>query len=468
MSTKLTVCARAAQTAWLIASVLTLAAFATTGYAAVPGTGPLPQDEAAEEELLQLDLSFTSRRTAGSTQIDITQAGELRGRAAVAAKKLRDQQIPSGTSTFGGAWTQIGPNPVVQGLRSPGAQRFGAMSGRIGALAIRPSNGQFILGAAQGGIWLYDAGTGTWSAKTTDQTTQAMGALAVAPSNDAIIYAGTGEGALSGDSYFGNGVFKSTDGGNTWAKISGDTYFNGVSMSRIVVDPANADHVYAAVLRGRGGARRVSPPDPTKFGIWESKDGGVNWALIQKVKDNFGATDLEMDPQNSLILYSSFWGDAIYKSIDGGKKWKPVMTGLPIADYAGAQTRFSIAISHPSPGGSGTLYAGFDWIDGAGHQPSRVFKSTDGAASWAILPAGSPEQESVEDYCATQCFYDNVIEVDPTNPNIVFARVSSTTTSARAASSAPTMAARRGSTSATTSIRTSTRSPSIRPTRRRC
>ncbi len=383
--------------------------------------GPLPQDEEAEEELLQLDLSFTSRRTAGSTQIDLTQAGELRGRAAVAAKKLRDQQIPSGTTTFGGAWTQIGPNPIVQGLRTPGPQRFGAMSGRIGALAIRPSNGQFILGAAQGGIWLYDAGTGTWSAKTDDQTTQSIGALAVAPSNDAIVYAGTGEGALSGDSYFGNGVFKSTDGGNTWAKISGDTYFNGVSMSRIVVDPTNADHVYAAVLRGRGGARRVSPPDPTKFGVWESKDGGVNWALIQKVKDNFGATDLEMDPQNPLILYSSFWGDAIYKSTDGGKKWKQVMTGLPIADYAGAQTRFSIAISHPSPAGSGTLYAGFDWIDGAGHHPSRVFKSTDGAASWTMLPAGSPGQESVEDYCGGQCFYDNVIEVDPTNPNIVFA-----------------------------------------------
>ena len=139
----------------------------------------------------------------------------------MAAKKLRDQQIPSGATTFGAAWTQIGPNPIVSGLRSPGPQRFGAMSGRIGALLIRPSNGQFILGAAQGGIWLYDAGTGTWSAKTNDQTTQAMGALAVAPSNDAIIYAGTGEGALSGDSYFGNGVFKSTDGGNTWAKISG-------------------------------------------------------------------------------------------------------------------------------------------------------------------------------------------------------------------------------------------------------
>src|SRR5215470_9582613 len=424
---KHTVCARAPQTAWLIAGVLALAAFATTGYAAPP---QLQQDEEAEEELLQLDLSFTSRRMAGSAQIDLTQAGELRGRAAVAAKRLRDEQIPSGTSTFGGAWTQIGPNPIVSGLRSPGGQRFGAMSGRIGALAIRPSNGQFILGAAQGGIWLYNSVSGTWSAKTNDQTTQSMGALAIAPSDDRIIYAGTGEGALSGDSYFGNGVLKSTDGGNTWAKISGDTYFNGVSMSRIVVDPTNADHVYAAVLRGRGGARRVSPPDSTKFGIWESKDGGVNWAQIQKVMNNLGATDLEMDPQNPLTLYSSFWGDAIYKSIDGGKKWKPVMTGLPIADYAGGQTRVSIAISHPSPGGTGTLYAGFDWTDGAGHHPSRVFKSTDGAANWTMLPAGvppvtpppsPPEQEIVEDYCGGQCFYDNVIEVDPTNPDIVFA-----------------------------------------------
>ena len=413
MSTKLAV--------WLsaIVGVVALAAFATTGRAAVPG--PLPQDEAAEEALLELDFAFTSRRTAGSPQIDLTQAGELRGKAAVAAKKLRDQQITSGTTTFGAPWTQIGPNPIVQGLRSPGPQRFGAMSGRIGALAIRPSNGQFILGAAQGGIWLYDAGTGTWLAKTNDQTTQSIGALAVAPSNDAIVYAGTGEGALSGDSYFGNGVLKSTDGGNTWAKISGDTYFNGVSMSRIVVDPTNVDHVYAAVLRGRGGARRVSPPDPTKFGIWESTDGGVNWTLIQKAGQTLGATDLEMDPQNPQILYSSFWGDAIYKSTDGGKKWKQVMNGLPAADFAGGQTRFSIAISHSTPAGSGTLYAGFDWVDGAGHHPSRVFTSTDGAASWSILPGGGSGQDKVEDYCGGQCFYDNVIEVDPTNPNIVFA-----------------------------------------------
>jgi photosystem II stability/assembly factor-like uncharacterized protein len=306
----------------------------------------------------------------------------------------------------------------VQVTRSSGS--FTAMSGRIGALAIRPSNHQFILGAAQGGIWLYDSVSGTWSAKTSDQTTQAIGALAVAPSNDSIVYAGTGEGALSGDSYFGDGVLKSTDGGNTWSHISDDKYFRGVAMSRIIVDPNDANHVLAAVLRGRGGARRTSPTETTKFGIWESKDGGVTWKRIQEVKDSLGATDLEMDPQNSEILYSSFWGDAIYKSTDGGKHWSKAMAGLPLADYAAGQTRFSIAISHASAGGTGTLYVGFDWVDATGPHLSRVFKSTNGAASWTLLPAGTGA-DTVEDYCGGQCFYDNVIEVDPTNADIVYA-----------------------------------------------
>jgi photosystem II stability/assembly factor-like uncharacterized protein len=118
------------------------------------------------------------------------------------------------------------------------------MNGRIGALAIRPSNGQIILGGAQGGIWLFDDATGTWSPRTNDKETQAIGSLAIAPSDDAIIYAGTGEGALSGDSYFGNGILRSTNGGQTWTKVSGD-YFQGVSTSRLVVDPRDPSHLCA-------------------------------------------------------------------------------------------------------------------------------------------------------------------------------------------------------------------------------
>jgi photosystem II stability/assembly factor-like uncharacterized protein len=379
-------------------------------------TGVRPPRISEEDEQIQLqrDLFFMSRRTAGDQALDNQQAGALRAAAARAAAQLRKQGTPSpGPATFTGAWNGLGPDPIVQVTRS--TPIFSAMAGRIGALAIRPSNGQMILGGAQGGIWLYNQSTGTWSPKTDNLPSLAIGALAVAPSNDTIVYAGTGEGALSGDSYFGNGVLKSTDGGEHWSHVSGD-FFEGVSTSALVVDPGNASHLYAAILRGRGGAKRTTPTVHSRYGIWESKDGGVNWTLLKEAKSELnGATDIELDPQNPNILYSSFWGDAIYKSTDAGAHWAPIMTGLPTADFAATGTRFALGLSHPA-GQSAVLYAGFNWSD----QPARVFKSTNQGASWSILPAGTGD-DSVEDYCAEQCSYDNVILADPNDPNVVYA-----------------------------------------------
>jgi photosystem II stability/assembly factor-like uncharacterized protein len=165
----------------------------------------------------------------------------------------------------------------------------------------------------------------------------------------------------------------------------------------------------------------VSPPVHSRFGIWESTNGGVTWSLLKEVTEANGATDLEMDPLNSSILYASFWGDAIYKSTDGGHTWAPIMTGLPAGDFAGAATRFSIAISHPSAASPAVLYAGFDWNTATAHHIAEVFKSTNAGASWTQTGTGTNDTDNVEDYCGTQCFYDNVIEVDPTNPNVVFA-----------------------------------------------
>jgi uncharacterized repeat protein (TIGR01451 family) len=384
----------------------------------LPGAKPPPFDEVMEEILQERDIAFISRRTAGDNALSNQQAGAMRAAAAHTAADLRKNGTPvPGPATFTTNWSALGPNPIVQQTRGSGG--FTAMSGRIGALAIRPSNGQYILGAAQGGIWLYNPATGQWSPKTDHLASLSIGALAIAPSNDAIVYAGTGEGALSGDSYFGNGILKSTNGGADWVHVSGD-FFEAVSVSRLLVDPANPNHLYASILRGRGGARRTTPAVHSRYGIWESTDGAVSWTLLKEAKDESnGATDLELDPQNTQTLYASFWGDAIYKSTNGGATWSPVMNGLPIADYATHQTRFSIAISHAA-GAAATLYAGFDWEDAAGDHPSRVFKSTNGAASWVMLPAGTTP-DKVEDYCGGQCFYDNVIETDPTNANVVYA-----------------------------------------------
>src|SRR5205814_1423880 len=124
----------------------------------------------------------------------------------------------------------------------------------------------------------YNSTTNLWVSKTDQLPSLAIGALAVAPSNDLVVYAGTGEGALSGDSYFGNGILKSTDGGDTWSQVSGD-FFAGVSTARLAVDPTNANHIYAAIERGRGGVRRTSPPIHSTYGIWESNDGAVTWTL---------------------------------------------------------------------------------------------------------------------------------------------------------------------------------------------
>ena len=391
----------------------------------LPGARPRVDDDEEDESLLkQRDAAFMLERTAGDLPLDNQQAGALRAAAARAAARLRQEGVPpAGPATFTGAWAGLGPNPIVQIARSGGP--FVAMSGRIGALAIR-RDGTRILGAAQGGIWLYNATTGKWEPKTgalgaANIPSLSIGSLAVAPSNDLVVYAGTGEGHLSGDSYFGNGILKSTDGGNTWTHISGD-YFEGVSIAQLAVHPTNADTLYAAVLRGRGGARRTTPTVHSKYGIWKSTDGGVNWTLLKEVKnESNGATDLEIDPQNPNILYATFWGDAIYKSTNGGNTWSPIMNfGFPSPNFAAAATRFAIDISHPSPAGSGTLYAGFDWVDANGYHPSRVFKSTNGGASWTMLPGGT-SPDNVEDYCGGQCFYDNVIDAAPDNENVVFA-----------------------------------------------
>jgi len=203
--------------------------------------GPAAEEMQGEDEadFAKLrDAYYETRWTAGDQPLSIEDAARKRSQAADAAAALRKQArtTAAGTAAVGVPWAPIGPNPIVQVART--SNTFEAVSGRISALAVN-SAGKIYLGAAQGGIWTYDPVAGTWASLTDNLPTLAVGDIALAPSNDSVIYLGSGEGNLSGDSYFGDGVYRSTDAGATWTHASGST-FAGVSISRIVVDSAPA------------------------------------------------------------------------------------------------------------------------------------------------------------------------------------------------------------------------------------
>jgi uncharacterized repeat protein (TIGR01451 family) len=363
------------------------------------------------------DAYYWSRLLAGDTPLTLDQAAGLREAASKSASGIQSERSPG--ANRGGTWVSQGPAPIVQVGRT--SNTFAAVSGRIGALAIR-NDGSIILGAAQGGVWTYDAVAGTWTSRTQDTDTQSVGALALAPSDDRVVYLGTGEGALSGDSYFGDGIWRSSDGGLTWTHVSAT--FTGQATSAIAVDPTNPQHVYAATLRGRGGNHRTTAPAAAAFGVYESTDGGATWALRKGTTDQLhGATDLVMDPKDPKTLWASFWGDGIYKSTDGGLTWASALGDLPAGNFSEGGTRFALGVSHPAGSDHATLYAGYDYFDLADkYHGGQVFKTVDGGTTWALAtgaPASGPD--SVVGYCGTQCFYDNVVKPDPADPDIVYA-----------------------------------------------
>jgi len=302
------------------------------------------------------------------------------------------------------AWRSAGPAPIANaylgGLR-------GDASGRTPAIAIHPSDPNTVyIGGAQGGVWKTTNGGASWKALTDNQASLAIGAITLDPSNPNTIYAGTGEPNGSGDSYYGAGILKSVDGGNTWTQV-GANIFTGMGISAIVVHPTNPNLIYAASSPGVIG----NLPINEDAGIYRSLDGGSTWQGVFRC----GATDictgvssLVMDPTNANILYAGADVDGLYKTVDGGVNWTRKTAGW----LDGTPYRIEVAISQSSPN---TLYVGA--AKGGGTiEGGVVYKSTNGAESWTHL---NTLRDSYGSYCGEQCGYNNVIAVHPSDPNTV-------------------------------------------------
>jgi len=193
----------------------------------------------------------------------------------------------------------------------------------------------FYMGQVNGGVWKSDDYGRTWTPIFDSQPTGSVGAIAVAPSDPNIIYVASGEGLQRPDLSVGNGIYKSTDAGQTWTHLG---LRDGRQIPALAVDPRDPNRLFAAVLGHPYGANQ-------ERGVFASTDGGQSFQKVLYVDENTGASDIAMDPSNPDVLYASLWEarqgpwefgneysgthGGIFKSIDGGKTWRKLTQGLP-------------------------------------------------------------------------------------------------------------------------------------------
>lgn len=303
----------------------------------------------------------------------------------------------SSTLQFDLPWQSIGPRSVNE---------YGGLdSGRIAAVAVDPTNSNVVYaGAAQGGVWKTSDGGITWTPLTDTQPSLAVGSIAIDPENPATIYVGTGEENDAIDSYYGAGILKSTDGGNTWTNYPGPFaggFSGGARIGGVAVNPANSQIVLAAI--GYGG--------PSVPGVYRSGDGGNTWI---NVLGGGEAHEVYFDPANGNRAFTAVTGEGVYASQDGGLTWAPINgNGLNVLPAAG-NGRIALAMD---PNNTNTLYAAVTNSDSTGLL--GVYTTVDGGANWNQL-------SNVPDYCGSQCWYDNVIAVAPGNSSAIFAGGKST------------------------------------------
>lgn len=329
-------------------------------------------------------------------------------------------------------WTPLGPAALQNAGGAFGAYNFmegydGGIgqntSGRIvGIAADSTSAGTYYIASAGGGVWKTTDGGQSYTALTDFLGDTAMGSITIAPSNHNVIYAGTGEANLAGDSRYGIGLLKSIDGGASWSVIPGPTtaaspqgVFYRKAISRIVVSPTDPNTVYlGTVLAGLNGNGFADG------GVWKTTDGGATWTntTANKVNNNALYTDVVMNTYNPNILYTAvgypavYSGNGVFKTTNGGATWTRLSGGLPLPTNnapVGGQT--TLALSPSASGASDTLYVS---IPNANTQGLLgLYKSTDSGVTFTNLNA--------PDYLTGQAFYDNAIVVSPANPNVFFA-----------------------------------------------
>jgi photosystem II stability/assembly factor-like uncharacterized protein len=249
-------------------------------------------------------------------------------------------------------------------------------SGRIADIAIHPEDENcWYVAVGSGGVWLTRNAGVTWTPIFDEQNSYSIGCITIDPSNPHRIWVGSGENVGGRHVGYGDGIYKSEDGGTSWKNMG---LPNSEHISKIIVHPSNSDIIYAAVqgpLWSKGGER----------GLYMTTDGGTNWKRVLEVNEWTGVTDLLMDPEDPDCLYAATWqrhrnvaaymgggpGSAIYRSLDGGFSWDKITKGIPESNLG----KIGLAIS---PFDSDVIYAAIE-LD---RRTGGVFMSENRGVSW--------------------------------------------------------------------------------------
>jgi photosystem II stability/assembly factor-like uncharacterized protein len=250
------------------------------------------------------------------------------------------------------------------------------MSGRIGDFAVDPERlERFFVAVASGGVWLTENGGTTWTPVFDGEGAYSIGCVALDPRNPYVVWVGTGENNSQRSVGYGDGVYRSEDGGKSWKNMG---LKSSEHIAKILVDPRDSDTVFVAAqgpLWARGGER----------GLYKTTDGGKTWGRVLTISEDTGVTDVVMDPSDpDVLLAASYqrrrhvWGlvnggpeAAIHKSADGGETWRKVTRGLPKADLG----RIGLAVSPADPD---VVYA----IVEAALEEGGFFRSRDRGETW--------------------------------------------------------------------------------------
>jgi photosystem II stability/assembly factor-like uncharacterized protein len=273
----------------------------------------------------------------------------------------------------------------------------------------------FYIGAVNGGVWKSDDYGRTWKPIFDQQPTQSIGAIAVAPSDPNVIYVASGEGLHRPDLSVGNGIYKSTDAGKTWIHVG---LRDGRQIPALVVDPRDPNRLFAAVLGHPYGPNE-------ERGVYRSTDGGNTWQKVLSKDENTGGSDIEIDPSNPDVLYASLWearegpwednnlfqgtGGGLFKSSDGGSTWHPLTKGLP-----SNLTQINVAIAASEPNRLYAVVATTEHGEYGTAAGLGLYRSDDAGENWHVATTDARPAMRIGGGDLS------IPRVDPKNPDVVY------------------------------------------------